>query len=126
MVSYAAVPGPISAPVAEEVVIKLLPVLGDLAAVTAVITALRGGVLLRVGAGDLGLLVEGDVGGDVAAVAEHGQGGGVAGPVALQIPAPVGAVSNALYFTIMHSKRQAGNAELFAHLRQEAAHLDTL
>ena len=27
--------GPISAPVAEEVVIKLLPVLGDLAAVTA-------------------------------------------------------------------------------------------
>lgn len=40
--------GPISAPVAEEVVIKLLPVLGDLAAVTAVITALRGGVLLRV------------------------------------------------------------------------------
>ena len=84
MVSYAAVPGPISAPVAEEVVIKLLPVLGDLAAVTAVITALRGGVLLRVGAGDLGLLVEGDVGGDVAAVAEHGQGGGVAGAVALQ------------------------------------------
>ena len=53
------------AAVAEEVVVEILPVLGDLTVVAAVVAAIIAaalGVLLRVGTRDLRLLVEGDVG----------------------------------------------------------------